>query len=112
MTFPLNSRGQNSLFAIFDRELCSKVLKEALLLLLLLLLLAWNQVKKMLQNGTKKFREQNLFHNEQKAFQCNGNKKCSPTEFVPYKKKVTKDKRNKNVRNESHEIKMAFYCRG
>ena len=33
-------------WSVFDRELCSKVLKEALLFLLFL---AWNQVRKMLQ---------------------------------------------------------------
>ena len=55
---------QNEIFhrlKIFDRELCSKVLKEALLSLLLFLL-AWNQVIKKLQI------EKNLFHNEQKTF--------------------------------------------
>ena len=56
---------QNEIFhrlKIFDSELCSKVLKEALLSLLLFLLLAWNKVKKKLQM------KQNLFHNEQKTF--------------------------------------------
>ena len=48
---------------IFDRELCSKVLKEALLLFLLFLLLeAWNHEQKMLQI------EQKMLQKEQKMF--------------------------------------------
>ena len=48
----------NSLFLFFDRELCSKVLKEALLLFLLLL--AWNHsdMNKTFPNGTKHVRNQ------------------------------------------------------
>ena len=46
---------------IFDRELCSKVLKETFLLFLFFLL-AWNQVK-------KNVREQNLLQSEQKMWQ-------------------------------------------
>ena len=53
----------NQFYMLFDRELCSKVLKEAFLLFLLFLffLVAWNH-------------EQKMFQMEQKVF---ANKKCS-----------------------------------
>ena len=41
-------------FGFFDRELCSKVLKEALLLFFFLLE-AWNHEQKILQKGQKMF---------------------------------------------------------
>ena len=63
---------------IFDRELCSKVLKETFLLFLFLL--AWNQVK-------KNVREQNLLQSQQKMFGkqiCSKlNKKCLQMKTVP-----------------------------
>ena len=40
-------------FIIFDRELCSKVLKEALLLFFFFLFLAWNQKQNMFQMEQK-----------------------------------------------------------
>ena len=66
-------------YGLLDRELCSKVVKEALLVLFFFL--ACNQVKKVLQREQNIVREQNLFHNEKKG--SNGNKKSSRTEFVP-----------------------------
>ena len=49
--------------SLFDRELCSKVLKEAWLLLFLLLL-AWKHEQKMFQMEQKMFTNENVVQND------------------------------------------------
>ena len=80
---------------IFDRELCSKVLK---VVLLLFFLLAWNQVYKMLQMEQKKFANKICSTTNKKC--SNLNKKCPRTKFLQNRtKEVTKE--TKNVHNEN-----------
>ena len=61
----------------FDRELCSKVLKEALLLFLLFL--AWNQKQKNVPNGTENVPNPNGTKNVCNGIKKNrnGTKKCT-----------------------------------
>ena len=84
---------------IFDRELCSKVLKEALFFFLFFLILAWNQVQKMCV-GTKNV--------------C-GNKKCSweqkmfmRTKNVRWNKKCPWEQKNGPIDNNHHRCCKAL----
>ena len=56
-----------SIKMLFDRELCSKVLKEALLFLLFLLLLAWKHEQKMFRMEKQIFIVKNCFKLNRKS---------------------------------------------
>ena len=70
-----NRAPPNCSYIIFDRELCSKVLKEALLLFFFLLFLARNQKQNMFQMEQKVFaRTKNVPYGTKNV---QGNKNCS-----------------------------------